>query len=405
MKAWERFFRYIQVDTASSAAEAGCPSTPGQWTLARMLAEELQALGVTDARVDERCYVYGSIPANAEGQPAIGLIAHMDTIDSVPCQPMRARVVESYDGGEIALDGGSGERMGPDRFPQLTGYIGQDLIVTDGKTILGADNKAGVAEIVTLCERLLGDPSIRHGKLCIGFTPDEEIGRGADFFDVPGFGADFAYTVDGGALGSIEYENFNAAGAKVVVHGVNIHPGAAKNKMRNALLLAMRLNAMLPPSEIPACTEGVEGFYHLGEMRGNEERAELDYIIRDHDKQRFEARKARMRAIAAFLNEEFGGEVIELAIRDSYANMKEHILPHMEIMDRAEGAMAALGIAPRRVPIRGGTDGARLSAMGLPCPNLCCGGENAHSRHEFISIQSMDAVVRLLEKIVEAPGG
>lgn len=401
MRAYERFLEYIQLDTASNGDNPECPSTPGQWDLARLLVGQLQALGVSDARVDEHCYVYGSIPANRGGQPAIGLIAHMDTVDGVPCQPMNAQVIKAYDGGDIILNE-TGESMGPARFSHLAHYKGQDLIVTDGRTLLGADNKAGVAEIITLCEVLQNQPDIPHGKICIGFTPDEEIGRGADLFDVRGFGADFAYTVDGGALGEIEFENFNAASAEVVVHGVNIHPGSAKNKMRNALLLAMEYNSMLPPSETPAHTEGYEGFYHLGHMEGNEERAVLHYLIRDHDRDSFEARKRRMQAIANYINDLHGEEVISLTIRGSYLNMKEMILPHMEIVDRAEDAMRSLGIAPIRMPIRGGTDGARLSYMGLPCPNLCCGGENAHSRHEFVSIQSMDAIVDLLVKIITA---
>lgn len=403
MRAYERFMQYIQMDTASNEASETCPSTPGQWALAHLLVNQLGELGLSDAHVDEHCYVYATIPANTENQPAIGLIAHMDTVDCVACQPMNVRIIEQYDGGAITLNE-TGETMGPDKFPQLAHYAGQDLIVTDGRTILGADNKAGIAEILTLCEVLRDNPNLPHGKICIGFTPDEEIGRGANLFNVQKFGADFAYTVDGGALGEIEYENFNAASAEVVFHGVNIHPGSAKNKMRNALLLAMRFNAMLPPAETPAHTEGYEGFYHLGDMQGNEERATLRYIIRDHDMDRFTARKERMRAIAAFLNAEYGEEVATLTIKDSYFNMKEKILPHMEIVDRAMEAMRALDITPICVPIRGGTDGARLSYMGLPCPNLCCGGENAHGRHEFISIQSMDAIVRLLTGIVTANG-
>lgn len=401
MRAYERFLRYIEVDTASDAGSDACPSTPGQWTLARMLVEELQALGVADARVDENCYVYGSILANVEGQPAIGLIAHMDTVDDVPCQPMRARVVTGYDGGVITL-AGTGAALDPKTFPQLTRYEGQDLIVTDGNTLLGADNKAGVAEIITLCEVLRDHPEIPHGRIGIGFTPDEEIGRGADRFDVAGFGVDFAYTVDGGALGELEYENFNAASARVSCHGVNIHPGAAKGKMRNAQHLAMRFHAMLPPAETPAHTEGYEGFFHLGSMEGDEENARLLYIVRDHDRQRFEARKALMTDIAAFLNRTHGEEVVTVELKDSYYNMKEKITPHMEIVERARKAMLAMGVEPIIVPIRGGTDGARLSYMGLPCPNLCCGGENAHSRHEFVSIQSMDAVVELLQRIITA---
>lgn len=401
LRAYERFLNYITIDTASDEQSTSCPSTPGQWTLARQLVQELLSLGVADARVDESCYVYGSIPANTDGQPAIGLIAHMDTVNCVPCQPMRARIVEKYDGGPILLNE-TGEYMDPSMFSQLSHYKGQDLIVTDGRTILGADNKAGIAEIMTLCERLAAHPEIPHGRICIGFTPDEEIGRGADRFDVPSFGADFAYTVDGGALGELEYENFNAASASVTLHGVNIHPGSAKGKMRNAQLLAMRFHAMLPPAETPAHTEGYEGFYHLCDMRGNEEEASLQYIVRDHDLDRFNARKERMLAIADYLNAEHGEEVATVTLKDSYYNMKEKILPHMEIIRRAEDAMRALDIQPLCIPIRGGTDGARLSFMGLPCPNLCCGGENAHGRHEFISIQSMDAIVDLLQEIITA---
>ncbi len=400
MKVQERFMGYIQMDTASNGENAQCPSTEGQWGLAKALVEELKALGVTDARVDEHCYVYGSIPANVPDQPAIGLIAHMDTVDSVPCMPMNARIVAGYDGGQILLNP-EGESLDPQRFPQLAGYVGQDLIVTDGHTILGADDKAGIAEIVTLCELLKEHPDIRHGKICIGFTPDEEIGRGANLFDVKGFGADFAYTVDGGTLGEIEMENFNAASAFVVLHGVNIHPGSAKGKMRNALLLAARYNAMLPPAETPACTEGYEGFYHLNSLEGNEEEARMRYIIRDHDMDRFMARKARMAAIAAYLNEEYGREVATVTVKDSYYNMREKIEPHMHIVQRAEDAMRKVGITPLRIPIRGGTDGSRLSYMGLPCPNLCGGLENAHGRHEFVSIQTMEKIVLMLRKIIE----
>lgn len=398
MTAHERFLQYIQINTASDGENGACPSTEGQWTLAKKLVEELKALGVSDARVDANCYVYGSIPATRVGLPVIGLISHMDTVS--PGHPVRARVVHAYDGGRIVLDPETGESMGPERYGQLSQYVGQDLIVTDGHTVLGADNKAGIAEIMTVAERLMRDPSLPHGRIAIGFTPDEEIGRGADRFDVQGFGADFAYTVDGGRLGEIEYENFNAAGAEVVLHGINIHPGSAKNKMRNALLLAMRFHAMLPPNETPACTEGYEGFYHLMSMRGDEDQATLRYIIRDHDMRRFLARKARLEAIAAYLNAEHNEEVVSLTLQDSYYNMKEKILPHMEIITRAKEAMQSEGVTPICIPIRGGTDGARLSYMGLPCPNLCCGGENAHGRHEFISIQSMEKIVAILLRLV-----
>ncbi len=399
MRAHERFLKYIQFDTASDDKASGCPSTPGQWTLGRALADEMRALGIHDARIDERCYVYGSIPANVENAPAIGLIAHMDTVDVAPATPMNARILR-YEGGDIPLDEGAGIVMRAAEFPDLEGHIGHDLIVTDGRTILGADDKAGVAEIMTLCERLLSDPSIPHGKICVGFTPDEEIGQGADFFDVAGFGADFAYTVDGGALAEIEYENFNAASATVTVNGRSIHPGSAKDKMKNALLMAMAFNAMLPPAEIPAHTENYEGFYHLNELNGAEEKATMRYIVRDHDRQKFEARKRTLERIADFLNERYGAGSFELTLRDSYYNMKEKILPHMHIVQRAMDAMRAEGYEPRAVPIRGGTDGARLSFMGLPCPNLSTGGMHFHGRYECADIQEMDAVVNILERIV-----
>jgi len=327
----------------------------------------------------------------------------MDTIDSVPCMPMNARMVR-YDGGDIVLDPEAKIVMREKDYPHLAGHIGRDLIVTDGHTILGADDKAGIAEILTLCERLIGNPSIPHGKICIGFTPDEEIGRGADRFDVAGFGADFAYTLDGGQLPEIEYENFNAANARLTVNGLSIHPGTAKDKMKNALLMAMEFHAMLPPHEAPSHTEGYEGFYHLTDMNGNEERAKLRYIIRDHDMGRFEARKRTVERVTAYLNDKHGLGSFELDMKDSYYNMKEMILPRMEIIDRVVGAMRALGYEPKFKPIRGGTDGSRLSYMGLPCPNLPSGGMNAHGRFECVDVQEMDAIVDVIERIVRADG-
>ena len=401
MRAYERLLRYVQFDTASDEKNACCPSTEGQRVFGQALVEELRALGAQDARMDEHGYVYASVPANAEGQPAIGLIAHMDTVDGVPCQPMRPRIAR-YDGGTLVLDEETGEALRPEQFPGLADYVGQDLIVTDGRTLLGADDKAGIAEIMTLLEALRDDPSVRHGKLCVAFTPDEEIGEGADLFDVDGFGADFAYTVDGGRLGEIEFENFNAASAKVTVHGVDIHPGSAKDKMRNAILLAMQYHALLPQHESPSHTEGYEGFYHLGDFTGCVETTQMRYILRDHDREKFEARKARMLACGRFLNEQYGQGVVEVEIQDSYYNMKEKLLPHMHIVERAEAAMRSLGVTPLRLPIRGGTDGARLSFMGLPCPNLCTGGANAHGRHEFASVQAMDVIVEILREIVRA---
>ncbi len=401
MRACERFLRYIQFDTASDESSKATPSTPGQWDLGRALVEEMKQMGIDDARIDEKCYVYGSIPANAPGAPAIGLIAHMDTSDAVACAPMNARMVR-YEGGDIPLDESAGIVLRAQEHPHLAARVGRDLIVTDGHTLLGGDNKAGIAEIMTLCERLLADPSIPHGKVCIAFTPDEEIGQGADYFDVAGFGADFAYTVDGGPMPEIEYENFNAASAVLTVSGVSIHPGTAKNKMKNALLMGMEFNAMLPPWEAPAHTEGYEGFYHLNAMSGTEERAVLKYIIRDHDRDNLEKRKRTMARIAAYLNGKYGEGRFDLALSDSYYNMKEKIRPHMHVVDRAMDAMRGAGCEPRTVPIRGGTDGARLSFMGLPCPNLPTGTLNMHSRYEYVDVLEMDAMVGVLERIVRA---
>ena len=399
MRAQDRFYRYIQFDTTSNEAEPNCPSTPGQWVLGRTLVKEMQEMGIKDARIDDHCYVYGSIPANVESAPAIGLIAHMDTVDAVPAIPMNARTI-LYEGGDIVLDEAAGIVMRAADYPDLQAHIGHNLIVTDGHTLLGADDKAGIAEIMTLCERLLSDPTIPHGKISIGFTPDEEIGRGADLFDVPGFGADFAYTVDGGPLSEIEYENFNAASATLTVNGLSIHPGTAKDKMKNALLMGIEFNAMLPPAQTPAHTENYEGFYHLNSMKGSEEQAVLHYIIRDHDRAKFENRKQTMERIAAFLNETYGEGSFVLEIKDSYYNMKEKILPHMHIVDRAIDAIRAAGYNPVAVPIRGGTDGARLSFMGLPCPNLGTGGMHGHGRFECVDADEMEAIVGILERIV-----
>ena len=394
MRAYERLLKYVQYDTASDEHSPDCPSTGKQLVLARALVEEMAQLGVSDARMDGHGYVYGSIPANAEGLPAIGLIAHMDVVDCVPCTPMRPRIVENYDGGPLTLD--SGDILDPAVFPDVRLAAGKHLIVTDGRTILGADDKAGIAEILTACERISGDPGLRHGRICIGFTPDEEIGRGADLFDVPGFGADFAYTVDGGRLGEVAFENFNAASAVLTVNGLSVHPGSAKNRMRNASLIAMEFASMLPPAERPEHTEGYEGFYHLCDMRGIEERAELNYIIRDHDRVRFEDRKKRFLAIADYLNAKYGAGTVSAAVKDSYYTMREKIEGHLGIISRAEDAYRAAGVVPFHEPVRGGTDGARLSYMGLPCPNLATGGMNFHGRFECIAVEDMDTMTDVL---------
>ena len=401
MDVTERFLSYVALDTTSDEKSDTCPSTPGQWTLARKLADEMKALGLSGVRVDENAYVYGFVPANADALPAIGLIAHMDTVDAVPGSPIHPRIVR-YAGGDLTLNEEKNIVMREKDFASLTHDRGKDLIVTDGTTLLGADDKAGVAEIMTFCEYVLTHPEKKHGKICVGFTPDEEIGRGADRFDVAGFGADFAYTVDGGPVDEVEYENFNAAAAQVTVHGFSIHPGSAKNKMRNAARLAMQFHAMLPANEIPECTEGYEGFYHLAHMEGQEQQARLVYIIRDHVRAKFEAKKERMQKIAAYLNEQYGEGTFELALRDSYYNMREKVMEKPEVIDRAFDAIRACGLTPRAVPIRGGTDGARLSFMGLICPNLGTGGRNGHGVYEYAVKQEMEAMVDILKRLILA---
>ncbi|MBQ6381980.1 MAG: peptidase T [Clostridia bacterium] len=392
----ERFLRYVQIETTSCEENLCCPSTPGQRTLAELLAKELKDMGVADARVDEHGYVYGSIPAKGAGdRPAIGLIAHMDTSDAVK-GATRPQVIPCYDGKPITLENG----VVIDGFDFLPSLAGQELIVTSGDSVLGADDKAGVAEIMTLCERMLASDAPDHGKICVAFTPDEEIGRGADLFDVPGFGADFAYTVDGGAVGELEYECFNAASCKVTVKGVSIHPGSAKNQMKNAALIAMEFAGLLPPWERPEHTEGYEGFYHLTGMNGHEELAELNYILRDHNADRLEERKKTVLAIASLLNGRYGEGTVTVTLRDSYRNMKEIVEQHPEILERAKKAFELNGVTPVTMPIRGGTDGARLSYMGLPCPNLSAGGYNCHGRKELVPVPSLEKMVDVLESIL-----
>ncbi len=395
----ERFLRYVAIDTGSSEETGAHPSTVKQWELARLLVKELEEMGASDVRLSDTCYVYAHIPATAENQPVIGLIAHMDTAPAVATGPVHARSLV-YQGGDIEL--GNGVTMRQADFASLQRQVGHELIVTDGTTLLGGDNKAGVAEIMAVAQRLLADPSLPHGKVCIAFTPDEEIGEGADHFDVEGFGADYAYTVDGGALGEVECETFNAAAAKVTVHGFNIHPGAAKNKMRNAAKIAMTFASMLPPQEAPEHTEGREGFYHLCAMKGDEVEAQLTYIIRDHDRALFESRKARMEQIAAYLNGVYGEGTVVLTLRDSYYNMKQELDKHPHVMERALRTMRKLGIEPIVSPVRGGTDGARLSYMGLPCPNLSTGGYNFHGVMEYVSLNEMETMVDVLEALVRA---
>lgn len=402
----DRFLRYVKIDTESIPGMDIVPSSEKQKTLSVLLAEELTRMGADNVRTDSHGYVYAEIPSNLKEEtlPVLGFIAHMDTSPAVSGKDVKPRVIECYDGKDIVLSSENGYTIKTDEFPSLSSYIGQDLIVTDGNTLLGADDKAGVAEIMTMAEILLSSPEISHGEIRIAFTPDEEVGNGTAFFDVEGFGADFAYTVDGGALGEIEYENFNAAQAKVHVYGKSIHPGAAKGQMKNALLLAMEFHQMLPAFENPAFTEGYEGFYHLDMLSGSVDSAEMEYIIRDHDMTLFTQKKERFEKIVAYLNEKYGKGSFEIELQDSYYNMKEKIEPHMYLISNAQAAMRSCGIEPITIPIRGGTDGARLSYMGLPCPNLCTGGLNFHGRYEYISIQSMEKVVELLIKLAALYG-
>ena len=393
MTVTERFLQYVSFATASDEASPSCPSTEGQRALGAHLAAELQALGLSEVEQDADGYVYGYLPG--EG-PALGLIAHMDTSPAVSGENIRPAIVP-YPGGELAL---GASVLSPRDYPVLEEYVGQQLIVTDGTTLLGADDKAGVAEIVTLCEELLAHPEIRHRPIAVCFTPDEEIGRGADRFRLERFPAAEAYTVDGGELGEIEYENFNAASAVLTVRGLNIHPGSAKGKMKNAALMAAEFIGLLPAAETPAHTEGYEGFYHLCEIRGDESSAEAVFILRDHDRDKFEARKAFLRQTADYLNAKYGAETFTLQLRDSYYNMKEKLAGHMHLIRNAEAAMQKAGISPKVVPIRGGTDGARLSYEGLPCPNLSTGGVNFHSIHEFIPVQSLEKMVEVLKNLV-----
>lgn len=397
----DRFLRYVQVDT-ESVPEADCfPSSEKQKNLAAILVEELKEMGVEDARMDIYGYVYATIPPTTDKElPAIGLIAHMDTSSAVSGKDVKPRIVENYDGGDILLNEAQNIVLKTEDYPEILDYKGQDIIVTDGTTLLGADDKAGVSEIMTLCDFLMNNP-VTHGTIKIAFTPDEEVGRGVNYFDVEGFGAEFAYTVDGGELGELEYENFNAASLKLTVNGVSTHPGTAKNKMKNALLMGMEFQNMLPACETPEHTEGYEGFYHLDQFEGTVEKAEMTYIIRDHDRVKFEKRKERAVKICDYLNELYGVGSFEYLLSDSYYNMKEKIEPHIHLVRNVEKAMKDVGIEPKVTAIRGGTDGARLSYMGLPCPNICTGGHNFHGRFEYIPVQSMEKVVALLKRLVE----
>ena len=398
----ERFLRYVSYDTQSAEEKESVPSTDKQFALAELLAKELREMGAADVTVSDHAYVFATVPATVEKKvPTIGLIAHMDTSPDCSGSHVRPHIVENYDGGDVLLNKEQQIWLRVSEFPFLADCAGTDLIVTDGTTLLGADDKAGVAEIMAMAAKLLAHPEIPHGTIRIGFTPDEEVGRGPDFFDVKAFGADLAYTVDGGALGELEYENFNAASAKVTIHGVGIHPGSAKGIMKNASLLGMEFQSLLPVFENPMYTENYEGFFHLHQFTGDVETAKLHYLIRDHSAEKFVEKKQIMEAAAGFLNRKYGEGTVELTIRDSYRNMKEMVEPYPELLETAKAALKSHGVEPKVVPIRGGTDGARLSFLGLPCPNLCTGGYNYHGRFECIPVQSMEKMVEVLEEIIK----
>lgn len=402
-KVTEKFLKYIKVDTRSDENSNTFPSTEKQKNLAKILEQDMLELGVSEVYFDEEFgYVYGKIPANDGGESpkTVAFIAHMDTAPDISGEVTNPQFVENYQGQDITLNEELGIKLTTKKFPELKEYIGKTLITTDGTTLLGADDKAGVAEIMTMAEILLANPEIKHGPIAICFTPDEEVGAGVDHINLERLGADYGYTVDGGALGEIEYENFNAASCLVKVQGVNVHPGEAKNKMKNAALVAMEFEMLLPRNEKPEYTCGYEGFYHLTDMQGNEESAKLNYIIRDHDREKFEAKKAYVEKTAEFLNQKYGEGTVTVVQKDSYYNMKEKVEPeYFFLVEYAKMCMEELDIVPRIQPIRGGTDGARLSYMGLPCPNLCVGGHNFHGRYEYICVESMEKIVELLVKL------
>ncbi|MGM0860527.1 MAG: peptidase T [Bacillota bacterium] len=398
----ERFTTYVKVDTQSDESVDTCPSTPGQLTLGNMLVEELKSIGMEDAAIDENGYVMATLPSNTDKDvPTIGFLAHVDTATDFTGKNVNPQIVESYDGKDITLNEKLQVILSPDQFPELPGYKGHTLITTDGTTLLGADNKAGIAEIMTAMDYLIKHPEIKHGTIRVAFTPDEEIGRGPHKFDVKRFNSSFAYTVDGGPLGELEYESFNAAAAKITVKGNNVHPGTAKGKMINSAKIAMELNRMLPEEEAPESTEGYEGFYHLLSIQGDVEETKLQYIIRDFDKEGFNNRKAEMERIVSDLRNQYGKDRIILDMNDQYYNMREKIEPVKEIVDTARQAMENLGIEPKISPIRGGTDGSQLSYMGLPTPNIFTGGENFHGKFEYISAENMVKAVNVIVEIVK----
>lgn len=398
----DRFLRYVAIDTQSDDSSTVFPSTSKQFDLLKLLRDELLSMGLKDAEVDEFGYVMATLPANTTKKiPVIGFIAHVDTAPDMSGADIKPRLIGNYDGSDIVLNSELNVVLSPGEFPELKEYTGQTLIVTDGTTLLGADDKAGVTEIMAAVEYLVNHPEIEHGTIKIGFTPDEEVGRGVDKFEVSRFGADFAYTMDGGGVGELEYENFNAAGAKVFIQGRNIHPGYAKNKMKNAILMAMEFNALLPANERPEFTKDYEGFYHVVKSEGSVEHAMLQYIIRDHDRQKFEQKKDVFKACVDFMNQRYGKDTFTLELKDQYFNMREQVEPVIHIVETARQAMIEQGIEPKVVPIRGGTDGARLSYMGLPCPNIFAGGHNFHGKMEYVPLESMEKATKVILKIIE----
>lgn len=398
----ERFIRYARIDTQSNESSTTCPSTAKQFNLIKSLADELSDLGLTKVDIDGNGYLFATIPSNVTyAVPTIGFIAHIDVSPDAPSENVRPNIVQAYDGGDIVLNADKNIILSPSEFPELKQYIGQDIITSDGTTLLGADDKAGIASIMQMVEYVQSNPEFKHGTIKIAFTPDEEIGRGADLFDVKKFGADFAYTIDGGGIGEIEYENFNAAYAKIIVKGKGVHPGSAKNKMVNATLLISRIIGSVPIESTPRYTDGYQGFFHFFKVEGSVEQAQAEVLIRDHDSSLFELKKKWLLSTANSLCKEYGGDYIKVEMQDQYRNMREMIEPHMHIVDTAVKAMHLVGIKPKVQPIRGGTDGARLSYMGMPTPNLFAGGHNFHSRYEFVPIDSMEKSSEVMLKILE----
>ena len=401
-KVVERFFKYISADTHSDPKSGLHPSTNSQLEFSKKIAKELEEIGLVDVSANDKAYIYATLPSNIDRKvPVVGFIAHMDSSPDFNSEGIKPQFIEKYDGNDIVLNKEQNIVMSIIEFPELLNFKGQTLITTDGTTLLSADDKAGMAEIVTAIEYLINHPEIKHGEVRIGFTPDEEIGEGADFFDIRKFNAEFAYTIDGDDIGVIEYENFNAASAKVIIKGKSIHPGNAKGKMINSLLAAQKFLSMLPENEVPEHTEGYEGFYHLTELSGNIEKTEMQFIIRDHNKEIFEGRKQKMKDISDSINKFYGQNIVELTLKDQYYNMLEKIEPVKYVIDIAVNSMKECGISPVIKPIRGGTDGARLSYMGLPCPNIFTGGINMHGPYEFISVESMNKAVEVIVKIIE----